>query len=107
MLMKKLLTAVLTVVSIAATNSALANNIKNQPITIKSIKLKDGKGDASITVMNGTVWVFNGKGTPGIGLKVNGAPASPKALVTGQNCMLNGVRSDSGGANIIHTLDCK
>ena len=107
MLIKNLLSAAVAILSLAATDPADAANIKNQPVTIKSIKLKDSKNDASITVMNGTVWVFNGTGTHGIGLKVNGASAAPKVLVVGQNCILNGVRSDTGGANTIHSLECK
>ena len=107
MLIKNLLSTAVAILSIAATDPADAANIKNQPVTIKSIKLKDSKNDASITVMNGTVWVFNGTGTQGIGLKVNGASAAPKVLVVGQNCILNGVRSDTGGANTIHSLECK
>jgi hypothetical protein len=100
----KFLSATVAMLSIAATDTVCAANIKHQSITIKSIKQKDSANNASITVNNGNVWVFNGEGTQG--LTVNGAAAKPTMLVVGQNCILNGVRSDTGGANTITTLAC-
>ena len=103
----KFLSATVAMLSIAATDTVCAANIKNQSITIKSIKQKDSANNASITVNNGNVWVFNGEASEGtLGLTVNGFAARPKVLVVGQNCILNGERSDTGGANIINTLAC-
>jgi tmRNA-binding protein len=101
----KFLSATVAMLSIAATDTVCAANIKNQSITIKSIQQKDSANNASITVKNGTVWVFNSEAAA-LGLTVNGAAERPQKLVVGQNCILNGVRSDTGGANTITTLAC-
>jgi hypothetical protein len=103
-MVKKLSAALIAMSLVVVAQSASAQQaVSDQAVTLAAVTLKSGTVNASVTLLNGVVWSFNGSSN--IGLTLDGAAAVPSKLKAGMACTLSGKRTGSTG--VISTMSCK